>query len=199
MAAGGVTRLDNAGHRCSIILEWTETTILFNIWTYMGCLDCIALEAIGRLHLALGTTEFLCLWTYVEDVILHRVTMVLRGLQVLTAGLGDGIKVDTAFFNIQLSAMEKSQRWKLRAFGVLLFLFVLHPTSCKPIEETLCRQVVWYQSIIFFLLCFWWYEDEGSIFLYVPIWMWERPHIATSNVIVWIVEDWDPLQVRSVK
>lgn len=120
----------------------------------MGCLDCIALEAIGRLHLALGTTEFLCLWTYVEDVILHRVTMVLRGLQVLTAGLGDGIKVDTAFFNIQLSAMEKSQRWKLRAFGVLLFLFVLHPTSCKPIEETLCRQVVWYQSIIFFLLCF---------------------------------------------
>lgn len=96
----------------------------------MGCLDCIALEAIGRLHLALGTTEFLCLWTYVVDVIFHGVTMVLRGLQVLTAGLGDGIKVDTAFFNIQLSAMEKSQRWKPRAFSVLLFLFVF--TSHLP-------------------------------------------------------------------
>ena len=143
----------------------------------MGCLDCIALEAIGRLHLALGTTEFLCLWTYVEDVILHRVTMVLRGLQVLTAGLGDGIKVDTAFFNIQLSAMEKSQRWKLRAFGVLLFLFVLPPTSRKPIEETLCGQVVWYQSIIF---SYYYVFDDTKTkvpFSYTCLFECERDHI----------------------
>ena len=46
---------------------------------------------------------------------------------MLTAGLGDGIKLDTTFFNIQLSAMEKSQRWKLCALslggGFKYFLF----------------------------------------------------------------------------
>ena len=56
---------------------------------------------------------------------------------MLTAGLGDGIKLDTTFFNIQLSAMEKSQRWKLCALSVLLFLFGLPPASRKPIEEPL--------------------------------------------------------------